>query len=367
MLVLWASTALVLIGCGGGSPTGPITPPPVTPVTPAVIDTIDSISVVVGTVNTAIPSTVSASWNGGSYSASVTNSGNGLGRALLLIPQNYKSNVKVSVVGNSSNYPSWRDMTYDEYHNTEAGFSMVPRNFEGQPVDLAGLIRKSHSTDATMAFLSLYASLISGTGAYQYLPNLWPKSQEAISIAFDSTSSVSFTYSSIEYFKNGVMKANEAFGSTRFVIVPKAQANCFVSFKDGGGGNNSVSFSNSNITSCNVRIGIERISSDSAGSGVFSYFVLIHELIHGLGVGHSCSWKSIMVFSFILCSNQGSKYATLTDIAMFHLIEAVEYKRRDMRALNGFAEAYNGWMVMEMGGQPLIPLPGQPFELPPLN
>lgn len=106
----------------------------------------------------------------------------------------------------------------------------------------------------------------------------------------------------------------------------------------GAGGSN-------NYFSMGIVIFQSGVTNSSGTPGVFSYQGAIeHELIHSMGIGHNCSWFTIMFTNCQLVTNifRNSAIATPEDVAYFQVMDAVQRMRIAMGTRFGMDAALLG-------------------------
>jgi hypothetical protein len=98
----------------------------------------------------------------------------------------------------------------------------------------------------------------------------------------------------------------------------------------------SVTYTGSNINYGAVRIHAARSFTEPAAPGLVA-----HEMVHTLGVGHTCTWHSVMA-DVTRCPRQRASAPTAEDVAYVQLHLAMGSLQRAHRARWGFDAALRG-------------------------
>ena len=98
----------------------------------------------------------------------------------------------------------------------------------------------------------------------------------------------------------------------------------------------SVAYSGANINYGAVRIHAARSFTDPAAPGLVA-----HEMVHTLGVGHTCTWHSVMA-DVTRCPTRRASAPTAEDVAYIQLHLAMGSLQRAHRARWGFDAALRG-------------------------
>ena len=112
----------------------------------------------------------------------------------------------------------------------------------------------------------------------------------------------------------------------------------------------SVTYTGSNIDYGAVRIHTARSFTDPAAPGLVA-----HEMVHTLGVGHTCTWYSVMA-DVTRCPTQRAAAATPEDVAYLQLHLAMGSLQRAHRARWGFDAALRGEEELERLPAPNVPI-----------
>lgn len=107
----------------------------------------------------------------------------------------------------------------------------------------------------------------------------------------------------------------------------------------------SVTYTGSNIDYGAVRIHAARSFTDPAAPGLVA-----HEMVHTLGVGHTCTWYSVMA-DVTRCPARRASSPTAEDVAYLQLHLAMGSLQRAHRARWGFDAALRGEQEIERPGE----------------
>lgn len=112
----------------------------------------------------------------------------------------------------------------------------------------------------------------------------------------------------------------------------------------------SVTYTGSNIDYGAVRIHAARSFTDPAAPGLVA-----HEMVHTLGVGHTCTWYSMMA-DVTRCPGRRASSPTAEDVAYLQLHLAMGSLQRAHRARWGFDAALRGEEELARLPAPDVPL-----------
>lgn len=108
-----------------------------------------------------------------------------------------------------------------------------------------------------------------------------------------------------------------------------------------GGPVQRVSFISEDITGARIRFHAAEALHDRA--------LVVHELMHTLGVGHGCSWPSVQTY----CESLRRELPTAHDVAYLEVLEAIRDLERDVGTRWGLVAATLGARAVRLGEGPV--------------